>query len=143
MPPAGESPDFLSFPAWSSWQLRPDLPELSRPTAFCPIYWYLLRRSPCPVVEILAGICLLGNVRGSLAIITLLMLLFMAVLGYGIWLGLDVDCGCFSPEDPEALAFHGLRQAMFRDMAIMAVLVGMYVWRYHRAPRPVQLRKIL
>jgi len=96
-----------------------------------------------PVVEMLAGICLIGNVRGSLAIITLLMGLFMAVLGYGIWLGLDVDCGCFSPEDPEARAFHGLRQALYRDMVIMAVLIGMYAWRYRRTPRPVQLINLL
>lgn len=96
-----------------------------------------------PVVEVLAGICLVGNVRGSLAVITLLMGLFMAVLGYGIWLGLDVDCGCFSPEDPEAQAFHGLRQAFFRDMVIMAVLIGMYAWRYRRAPQPVKLMNLL
>ena len=24
------------------------------------------------------------------------LLLFMGVLGYGIYMGLDVDCGCFS-----------------------------------------------
>jgi len=96
-----------------------------------------------PLVELLAGISLIANVRGSLAIITLLMGLFMAVLGYGIWQGLDVDCGCFSPEDPEAQAFHGLRQALYRDMVIMAVLIGMYAWRYRRAPRPVQLIYLL
>jgi len=96
-----------------------------------------------PAVETLAGICLIRNIRGSLATITLLLVIFMAVLGYGIWLGLDVDCGCFGPEDPEAQAFHGLRQALYRDVGILAVLVGMYLWRYRRAQRPVQLLKLL
>ena len=96
-----------------------------------------------PVVEIIAGGGLIFNVRGSLTIISLLMVLFMAVLGYGIWMGLDVDCGCFGPEDPESRAFHGLRQAFYRDIVIMAVVAGLYVWRYRRAVRPVRLVNIL
>ena len=96
-----------------------------------------------PVVEVIAGSCLIFNVRGSLMTITLLMVLFLAVLGYGIWMGLDVDCGCFGPEDPEAKAFHGLRQVFYRDMVIMAVVAILYVWRYRRAVRPVRLLNIL
>jgi len=96
-----------------------------------------------PVVEALAGICLLGNRKGSLATITFLLVLFMAVLGYGLWLGLDVDCGCFGPEDPEAQAFQGLRPALYRNMMILVVLVGMYVWRYRRAQRPVRLINLI
>ncbi len=96
-----------------------------------------------PAAEIIAGGCLIFNVRGSLTTITLLMVLFMAVLGYGIWMGLDVDCGCFGPEDPEAMAFHGLREAFYRDIVIMAVVAILYVWRYRRAVRPVRLLNIL
>ncbi len=96
-----------------------------------------------PIVEVLAGGCLIFNVRGSLTVITLLMVLFMIVLGYGIWLGLDVDCGCFGLEDPEARAFQGLRQAFYRDIVIMAVVAILYVWRYRRAERPVRLLNIL
>jgi hypothetical protein len=96
-----------------------------------------------PTVEVIAGGCLVFNVRGSLTTITVLMILFMAVLGYGIWMGLDVDCGCFGPEDPEARAFHGLREAFYRDIVIMAVVAILYVWRYRRAVRPVRLGNIL
>jgi len=102
-----------------------------------PVAWFL------PAVEVIAGGCLLFNIRGSLTTITLLMVLFLAVLGYGIWMGLDVDCGCFGPEDPEAQAFHGLRQAFYRDIVIMAVVAILYVWRYRRAVRPVRLLNIL
>jgi uncharacterized membrane protein len=93
--------------------------------------------------EVIAGGGLIFNVRGSLTAITLLMVLFLAVLGYGIWMGLEVDCGCFGPEDPEAKAFHGLRQAFSRDIVIMAVVAILYVWRYRRAVRPVRLLNVL
>ena len=48
-----------------------------------------------PLLEVIAGMGLLFDIRGSLALITGLLVLFMMVLGYGIWMGLDVDCGCF------------------------------------------------
>lgn len=96
-----------------------------------------------PILEVVAGLGLIFDVRGSLAIITVLMILFMAVLGYGIWLGLDVDCGCFGPGDPEAEVFRGLRQALYRDMVIMAVVGCLYYRRYLRADRPVRLLNIL
>ncbi|MEJ2156387.1 MAG: MauE/DoxX family redox-associated membrane protein, partial [Desulfobacteraceae bacterium] len=62
-------------------------------------------------LELLAGIGMILGVRGAQIIITALLLLFMMVLGYGIWLGLDVDCGCFAAGDPEGGAYHGLRPA--------------------------------
>lgn len=96
-----------------------------------------------PAAEVAAGGCLIFNVRGSLTAVTLLLILFMAVLGYGIWLGLDVDCGCFGPEDPEAKALHGLRPALYRDVVILAVVAGLYLWRYRRTERPVRLLNIL
>jgi hypothetical protein len=47
-----------------------------------------------------------------------------------------VDCGCFGPEDPEAEAFHGLRQSLYRDLAIMAGVFFIYGWRRYRTIRP-------
>ena len=67
-----------------------------------------------PVLEVILAVGLLLDIRGSLAGTAALLALFMAILGYGIHLGLDVDCGCFGPEDPEAEAFHGLRSAFYR-----------------------------
>jgi uncharacterized membrane protein len=89
-----------------------------------------------PVLEVIAGIGLLLDRRGSLAVITGLLLLFAAILGYGIGMGLDVDCGCFGPEDPEAEAFHGLRPALYRDMAMLAAVAFLYGWRRYRRVRP-------
>lgn len=92
-----------------------------------------------PALEVLAGVGLLFDIHGSLAVITGLLLLFVAILGYGIWMGLDVDCGCFGPEDPEAEAFHGLRAALYRDMVMLTAVVFLYAWRRYRR---VQTTKI-
>ena len=81
------------------------------------------------VAELAVGIGLLVEQRGALTATTLLMLLFLAVLGYGIFLGLDVDCGCFGPNDPEARAFHDLRGAFFRDLLLLLVISYLYLWR--------------
>lgn len=78
-----------------------------------------------PVVELAAGIGLFFCRRGSLAAIATLLILFMAVLAYGIHLGLDIDCGCFGPEDPEQ-AYKGLKGALVRDAAMMAAVLFLY-----------------
>ncbi|MDO9265193.1 MAG: hypothetical protein Q7U02_14580, partial [Desulfosalsimonadaceae bacterium] len=67
---------------------------------------------------------------GSLEIITGLLVLFMAILEYGIRMGLDVDCGCFGVDDPEHRGFGSLRPALYRDMGMMAGIVYLYIWRY-------------
>jgi uncharacterized membrane protein YphA (DoxX/SURF4 family) len=96
-----------------------------------------------PFLEVIAGFGLLFDIRGSLALITGLLVLFMVVLGYGIWMGLDVDCGCFGPEDPEAEAFHGLRLSLFRDLVMMAGVVFIYGWRRYHAIRPAGVMVIV
>ncbi len=96
-----------------------------------------------PLLEVTAGIGLLFNIRGSLALIAGLLLLFMVVLGYGIWMGLDVDCGCFGPEDPEAEAFRGLRPSVFRNLAMMTGVFFIYGWRRYRFIRPTGVMVIV
>lgn len=96
-----------------------------------------------PVIEVAAGIGLLFDIQGSLAAVTALLLLFVAILGYGIHMGLDVDCGCFGPEDLEAKAFHGLRTSLYRDMLMIAVVAALYGWRRYRAVRPAKMTWIV
>ena len=96
-----------------------------------------------PVLEVLAGAGLLVDLRGSLAVIAGLLLLFVAILGVGIWMGLDVDCGCFGPEDPEAKAFHGLSAALYRDIAMLTAVVFLYWWRNHRKIEPIRIATIM
>jgi hypothetical protein len=85
-----------------------------------------------PVLEIVAAIGLIFDIRGSLAVITVLLTLFIVILGYGIWLGLDIDCGCFGPEDPESGAYKGLRTALYRDLIMMAAILHLYFWRFRQ-----------
>ncbi len=81
-----------------------------------------------PTLEIVAGVGLVFDIRGSLRLIVAQLLVFVGVLAYGIHLGLDVDCGCYGPGDPEGKAFHGLRQAMYRDLLLLGVC-GYMAWR--------------
>lgn len=72
-----------------------------------------------PVIELLAGLCLSFNVRGSLTAICGLLTFFLFALGYAISKNLDVDCGCFS--QLEIHARNSLLVAFLRDLGLMAV----------------------
>jgi uncharacterized membrane protein YphA (DoxX/SURF4 family) len=74
-----------------------------------------------PLLETVAGVGLLLDIRGSLALISGLLGLFVFVLGFGILKDLNVDCGCFGTEE---LAQQGsLRQALYRDLALIGIIV--------------------
>jgi uncharacterized membrane protein YphA (DoxX/SURF4 family) len=80
-------------------------------------------------LEVVAAIALiLGRVEGLWAIAGL-MVLFIGVLSYAIWLGLDIDCGCFGPEDPEHRAFSGIRTALKRDFLLCIPVVYLFWYR--------------
>lgn len=122
--------------------------KLMEPTEFAviinayglmPEAWILPLAIILPLFEIVFGLGLLLEIRGSLAVITGLLMLFMAILSYGIWLGLDVDCGCFGPQDPESEAFHSLRPALYRDFVMIAGVIYLYIWRYYRSIKPARL----
>lgn len=80
-------------------------------------------------LEIAAGAGLLLGVRGSLEAVTGMLVLFILVLAWGMHLGLDVDCGCFGPGDPEAEAFHGLGTTLLRDLAMLAAATWLFIRR--------------
>jgi uncharacterized membrane protein YphA (DoxX/SURF4 family) len=94
-------------------------------------------------LEIVAGAGIFLDIQGSLAIITGMVILFIAILSYGIHMGLDIDCGCFGSQDPEAKAFHGLRTALYKDFVLMAFVLYLYAWRFHRSVQPERFRKYL
>ncbi|MBU0944126.1 MAG: DoxX family membrane protein [Proteobacteria bacterium] len=81
-----------------------------------------------PLVEIGVAAGLLFNIRLCLYAVATLLALFIAVLSYGIWLGLDVDCGCFGPNDPEQ-AYHGLWSALYRDLGLL--IPTLYLFLFH------------
>jgi uncharacterized membrane protein YphA (DoxX/SURF4 family) len=74
-----------------------------------------------PIIETMAGLSLLLDIRGSLAVIASLLGMFILVLGYGISLNLNVDCGCFGADDLNKQA--GLVQAFWRDLVLGGLVV--------------------
>jgi uncharacterized membrane protein YphA (DoxX/SURF4 family) len=83
-----------------------------------------------PALEFLAGLGLILNMRGSLTVISSLLLVFVGVLGYGILNDLNVDCGCFTPE--EITGQNSLKQAFYRDLFMIA---GVFLLLFSRSNR--------
>lgn len=96
-----------------------------------------------PILEVVAAVGLLLDVRVSLGLVTGLLVFFMAVVSYGIWMGLDIDCGCFGPGDLEGEAYKGLRPAFYRNLVLMAGIAYLYCWRFIRAVKPVRFELLL
>lgn len=72
--------------------------------------------------EFITALGLIGKRRWAILATACFLFLFIAVLAYGIALGLDIDCGCFGPDDPEHKAFSGLRTALVRDLLLLIPL---------------------
>ena len=80
------------------------------------------------ILEAVAGIGIFFK-RGrylSLSVIFCLLLLFIGVLAYGLWLGLDIDCGCFGKDEPEHAFFSNLRVALIRDLILLLPVAYLY-----------------
>jgi uncharacterized membrane protein YphA (DoxX/SURF4 family) len=94
------------------------------------------------LLEVAGGVGLLFDVRGSLSVIAGLLVLFVAILAYGLGMGLDIDCGCFGSDDPEAEAFHDLSASLYRDLLMLAMVIFMFGWRRIRRIKPVNLSQL-
>jgi uncharacterized membrane protein YphA (DoxX/SURF4 family) len=92
-----------------------------------------------PALELLAGAGLIFEVRGSLAILTLLLLIFLVTLGYAVWHNLDIDCGCFTADELDSQ--HGVSTAFWRDLVMMGAILFLYWRRRSRAPQNLWIRK--
>ena len=111
------------------------IPKLSAPAAFAqtigaygllPESMLLAAALVIAVGELVAAGALLLGRREGLLLTALLLGVFIGVLAYGIQLGLDIDCGCFGPDDPEHQAFAGLRFALARDILLLIQLSYSY-----------------
>jgi len=90
-----------------------------------------------PALEFLAGLGLIFAVRGSLSIIFSLLIMFVIVLWYGILSNLDIDCGCFSPEELKNQA--GLWYAFYRDLVMIVAVLYLYLYRWVQSGRKLYL----
>lgn len=79
--------------------------------------------------EIIFGAGLAADIKGSLGAVFLMLLAFSAVLSYAIYMGYDIDCGCFGPDDPETKVFPGLKGSLLRDLFMVGLSLYLYLWR--------------
>lgn len=90
-----------------------------------------------PVLEIAAALLLLFNRRPGLEMVTALLLIFLSILAYALHMGLDIDCGCYGPSDPEREAFGSIRQALWRDAAMLGCAAFLF-WRRRAVPQSLE-----
>jgi uncharacterized membrane protein YphA (DoxX/SURF4 family) len=83
-----------------------------------------------PSIELLAGLGLIFDIRGSLSAIFGLLIMFIIILWFGILKGLDIDCGCFSIGELKDHA--SLRDAFHRDLVMLAAVFYLYIVRLVR-----------
>jgi uncharacterized protein YjeT (DUF2065 family) len=81
-----------------------------------------------PITEVLAGIGLIFNIKGSLSLIAGLLLVFLAILSYGVLNDLDIDCGCSIPW--ESARHASLKSALYRDSIMLVMVMYLYIWRW-------------
>lgn len=119
--------------------LAAGVPKLLSPHAFAgvieaygllPEFFIFPAAVLLPLLEVIAAVQLIRAKKSGLWLTAGLMVIFIAVLSYGIWLGLDIDCGCFGPEDPEHEAFSGLRTALVRDLLLCIPMLFSFGYLY-------------
>jgi uncharacterized membrane protein YphA (DoxX/SURF4 family) len=78
-----------------------------------------------PWVEAVCGLALLSGrlIRGSAAIISTMLIIFIAALAAALWRGLDISCGCFSLKPEQA---SDLYMAIARDLLLLAM--ALWLW---------------
>lgn len=88
-----------------------------------------------PAAEIFIGLAVLLQLRGGLAAMAGLLLLFLAVLGYAVSQQLAIDCGCFSAADQASHT--SVRTAFIRDLFLLAgvTFLGFFSGRPKRSTR--------
>jgi hypothetical protein len=121
---------------WASWD------KILDPAAFAQvIYNYrvlpdlLIHPSAIilPWLEMGCGVLLVvGRMTGgSLVILNSLLLIFGAVLGLGLYRGLDIECGCFSlGSKGEKVAW----QTLTRDAVLLGLGLSLMLSEYKRRP---------
>jgi uncharacterized membrane protein YphA (DoxX/SURF4 family) len=106
---------FAGLPKLFNWH---DFAMIVDSYALLPDFLVVPAAIAIALLEVIAAVLLICDWPQGLWGVSALLLLFIGVLSYAIWQGLDIDCGCFGPEDPEHRAFAGLRMALVRDFLL-------------------------
>lgn len=90
-----------------------------------------------PLMEVAAGLALAFGSCWGLHAVTVLLAIFVVVLGYAIAGDLNVDCGCFGADELNKRA--ALRAAFYRDLFLLGVVMP-YLYLSRRARASVAIR---
>lgn len=78
-----------------------------------------------PWLELTSGICLVVNrwTGGSAIVVTALIVVFTAAIGFNIYRGMDISCGCFTLDQsaPDSMWLYLLRDVIFLAMGVGAL----------------------
>lgn len=113
---------------WSS------LPKIRQPYDFLSsVYNYelvgpklgVLVAMTLPWAELLVGICLVGGifVSGALLVSIGMAAMFAFVLASALYRGLDISCGCFSASDAGVIGY----STLIRDCVILLASIAAYI----------------
>jgi uncharacterized membrane protein YphA (DoxX/SURF4 family) len=88
-----------------------------------------------PWLELLSGTLLILGlwIRGSILILSGLMLLFLAALGINLARGLDIHCGCFTTQGTDPMTV----LTLFRDCFFLLLALYLF-WLYQIKSVPVK-----
>jgi len=117
---------------WASWDKILDPKGFVRVVQNYAILPPMLARFTAvvlPWIEAVSGILLISGcyIRGSAAIVSGLMLVFMSALAFNMYRGIDVTCGCFSNELKAATTGDYVYEIM-RDILILGA--GLWIFFY-------------
>ncbi len=100
--------------------------------AILPDWLVTLPALVLPWLELVAGLCLVAGLwtRSSALLLSLLLLLFMAALGFNALRGIDLSCGCFSTSAADKEKAWIL---VLRDLLIL--IPGLLIVFFHRGKK--------
>lgn len=114
---------------YASWD------KIAQPTAFAdaianyqilPAAWINPAALLLPWIELICGASLISGVltRGGAVIVTFLLVVFTAAVGYSAYRGLDIHCGCFTTgsDVPSNLYIDLLRDLVLLALAVMVLI---------------------
>ena len=86
-----------------------------------------------PWLELVCGTCLILNrwMRGSALIVAILMLVFTGALGYNVYRGINITCGCFTLTDEAPKNMWGY---LLRDIVLLVLAITLLIHPKSRTP---------
>jgi putative oxidoreductase len=119
---------------WSS------LPKIRQPYDFLSaVYSYelvgpklgMLTAMALPWLELLVGICLVGGifVSGALLATVAMAAMFTFVIASALYRGLEISCGCFKPSDPAIISYSTLLRAALILIFSIAAYTCLFIYR--------------